>query len=89
MNDELKKAVKKSKIAMQAAYPEERAAFKSLLITNPNYFGNLTQSPFKSVLAISGNTYYEELTCVGYHPRQQRLEGVVYINQPTGFGTDI
>lgn len=89
MDSELKKAVQKSQAAMQEAHPRERAAFKVLLLTNPNYFGNLAESPFKPVLPISGNTYYEELACVGYQPQQERLEAVVYINQPSGYGTDV
>jgi hypothetical protein len=89
MNDELKKAVQKTKASAQEAHPKQRAAFKSLLLSNPNYFGNLSDSPFKAVLAIAGNTHYEELGCVGYHPQQRRLEGVVYIYQPGGYGTDI
>ncbi len=40
------------------------------------------------MLPIAGNTFYEELGCVGYHPQQQMLEGVVYIYQPSGYGTD-
>jgi hypothetical protein len=71
------------------SYARERGMFKSLLLANPNYFGNLTETPFTPVLPISGNTHYEELACVGYHPQQERLEGVVYIYQPSGYGTDI
>lgn len=89
MDDELKKAVRKSQAVMHEAFAKERASFKSLLLANPNYFGNLADSPFKSVLSVSGNTFYEELGCVGYHPQQRRLEGVVYVNQPNGYGTDI
>src|SRR5512144_3164319 len=89
MNDELKKAVQKSHAVMQDAFTKERGSFKSLLLANPNYLGNLADSPFKSVLSVSGNTFYEELGCVGYHPQQRRLEGVVYINQPGGYGSDI
>ncbi|CBJ35633.1 hypothetical protein [Ralstonia solanacearum] len=89
MNDELKKAVEKSKAAMQTAHPEERAAFKALLLSNPNYFGNLAESVFTPVLPIAGNTHYEELACVGFHPQQDRIEAVVYIYQPSGYGTDI
>ncbi len=89
MNDDLKKAVQKSKTALHQPYPKERATFKSLLLSNPNYFGTLTDSAFKTVLSISGNTHYEELGCVGYHPQQKRLEGVVYVYQPSGYGTDI
>ena len=89
MNEELKHAVQKSQAAMHEAHENERAAFKSLLLTNPNYFGNLAESPFNPVLTIAGNTHYEELGCVGYQPQQERLEGVVYIYQPSGYGTDI
>lgn len=89
MDDELKKAVDKSKAALQQAYPKERGAFKTLLLSNPNYFGNLADSPFKPSILISGNTHYEELGCVGYHPQQRKLEGVVYVYQPTGYGSDI
>jgi len=89
MNDELKKAVQKSHVVMQEAHTEKRLKFKSLLLTNPNYFGNLLESEFTPVFPISGNTYYEELGCVGYHPQQKTLEAVVYIYQPSGYGTDI
>ncbi len=89
MNSELKKAVEKSQATMQEAHSTERKTFKALLLTNPNYFGNLAESQFKPILPISGNTYYEELACVGYQPQQERLEGVVYIYQPSGYGTDI
>ena len=67
----------------------ERTSFKALLLTNPNYFGNLAESQFQPVLPINGSTYYEELACVGYQPQQERLEGVVYIYQPSGYGTDV
>ena len=89
MNDELKKAVHKSRAAMQQAFPKERAQFKALVLTNPNYFGNLGESAFPPIIEVSGNTFYEELGCVGYQPQQERLEGVVYIYQPSGYGTDI
>ena len=89
MNDEIKKAVQKSRASTQIAHPEQRANFKTLLLTNPNYFGNLGESPFKPVLPVAGNTHYEELGCVGYHPQQERLEGVVYIYQPSGYGTGV
>jgi hypothetical protein len=89
MNEEVKKAVQKSQAAMQEAHSKERVTFKTLLLTNPNYFGNLVESKFTPVLQIAGNTHYEDLGCVGYHPQQKRLEAVVYVNQPSGYGTDI
>jgi hypothetical protein len=89
MNDELKKAVQKSQVSLQKGFPKEREAFKRLLLANPNYFGTLEKSTFTPVLAVAGNTFYEELGCVGYHPQQELLEGVVYVYQPSGYGSDV
>ncbi len=89
MNDELKKAVQKSQVTLQKGFPKEREAFKGLLLSNPNYFGTLAKSPFTPVLQVAGNTFYEELGCVGYHPQQRMLEGVVYVYQPSGYGSDV
>jgi hypothetical protein len=71
---------------IKAAYPTERAQYKALLITNPNYFGSFDTVALPPVLPMAGNTYYEELGCVGYHPQQEMLEGVVYVYQPSGYG---
>ncbi len=70
-------------------YRRERRQFKSLLLANPNYFGNLKASPFEPVLQIQGNTRYEEIGCVGFQPQFDRLEAVVFVNQPTGYGGDV
>ena len=43
MNDTDKKREKGSK-ASKDSFPKERAGFKSLLLINPNYFGNITNS---------------------------------------------
>ena len=56
MDGELKKAVHKARIGTQSAFAKERATFKALVIKNPNYFGNLAESPFQPVLPIAGNT---------------------------------
>jgi hypothetical protein len=74
---------------MKEPHSKERAAFKALLLTNSSDFGNLLESHFKPGLSISGNTHHEELACVGYHPQQERLEAAGYVNQPSGYGTDI
>ncbi len=34
----------------------------------------------------SGNTYYEELCCVGFYPQERRLEAVLNVKQPYGYG---
>jgi hypothetical protein len=66
-----------------------RESFKLLLLGNPNYFGNLEDSPFKVVKPICCSTHYEELACLGYHPQRRHLQAVVYVYQPSGYGTDI
>jgi len=62
-----------------------REQFRTLLIANPNYFGNLAKSPYKPVTQIVGSTRFEELMCVGFNPQFDLLEGVVHIKQTTGY----
>lgn len=64
---------------------KERVDFKKLLAINPNYFGNLEDSPFKPVKKIIGNTTYEEVTCVGFNPALNLLEATVQIKLPGGY----
>jgi hypothetical protein len=63
----------------------ERKRFLPLLLSNPNYFGNLQNSPLKPVKKIIANSSYEELKCVGFNPQLNRLEGVVWIKRTTGY----
>ncbi len=65
--------------------PKERVEFKQLLAANPNYFGNLGESPFKAVKKIVGNTTYEEISCVGFNPALDLLEATVQIKLPGGY----
>lgn len=65
---------------------KERAQFRALVLANPNYFGNLPESAFTPVLNISSNTFYEAIGCVGLQPQFDRLEAVVYVYQPSGYG---
>lgn len=67
----------------------ERTHFRSLLLQNPNHFGNLQASTFQPVKKIVSNTTYEKLKCVGYQPQLSRLEAVVWIEQPVGYGGGI
>ncbi len=65
--------------------PKERVDFKSLLATNPNYFGNLEKSAFKPVKAMVGDTTYEEITCLGFNPALNLLEATVQVKRPNGY----
>jgi len=67
----------------------ERKQFRALLLANPNYFGNIKVSPFQPVVKIQLNTTYEELGCVGFQPQFNRLDGVVYVKRPFGYGGNI
>lgn len=60
-----------------------------LIAENPNYFGNFADSGFKAVEAMVGNTKYEEITCVGFDPRRDRLEATVALKLPFGYGGDL
>src|SRR5262249_38630245 len=59
------------------------------LAQNPNYFGNLVNTPFKPVKTILGNTTYEEISCVGFNPDKDLLEATIKIKLPFGYGTDL
>ena len=71
--------------------PTERTNFKKLLLSNPNFFGNFPNLG-KVVKAISGDTTFEQVTCVGLYPGEifggGRLEAVVNIKQHSGYGTN-
>jgi hypothetical protein len=66
-----------------------RSSFKQLLLKNPNHFGNLAKSKFKSAVEIVADTAFEELTCVGFNPATNVLEATVAIKLPTGYGGDL
>lgn len=68
---------------------EYRNQFRALLLANPNYFGNLKASPLQPTVTIKGNTTFEDIGCVGFQPQLNRLEAVVYVKQPSGYGGDI
>jgi len=81
---------KKSKPTDQQPRVElERSRFKSLLLQNPNYFGNLEVSDFKPVKIIQGDSSYEQMICVGLNPPYERLEAVIRIKKASGYGGDI
>ena len=75
--------------ASEKAFANERGKFRTLLLANPNYFGNLKDSQFKAELSIQGNTFYEEIGCVGFQPQASRLEAVVFVKQPSGYGGNV
>lgn len=64
---------------------QERTEFKTLLLANPNYFGNFPKGPFKPVKVMKGNTKYEEVTCLGFNPDLNLLQAVVKIKLPFGY----
>lgn len=64
---------------------EKRSNFKTLLLKNPNYFGNLIKSELKPVVKMTGNKNFEEITCIGYNPASNLLEATIAIKQPTGY----
>ena len=76
----------KGPISLAKLSPElARGNFHALLLANPNYFGNLTESTFKPVLTIQGDTAYESLGCVGYNPQFEQLRATINIKLDGGY----
>lgn len=76
-------------VAAGKPVPKERAHFRALLLSNPNYFGNLPVSEFTPAAPIQSNKTYEEIGCVGFQPQAKRLDAVVFVNEPSGYGGGI
>lgn len=72
--------------AQTSEIPAERAGFRALLATNPNYFGTVKDSGFPVVQEIAGNTSYEQIDCVSYNPVLNLLEATISIRQTSGYG---
>lgn len=81
-----KKAGAGERNAPAAEILQLRRNFRTLILSNPNYFGNLEKSAFKAAQSIQSNTTFEEIGCVGYHPQLERLHAVVYVKQTSGYG---
>jgi hypothetical protein len=73
-------------ISLTKLSPElARQNFHALLLANPNYFGNLSESGLKAVLNIQGDTQYESIGCVGYNPQLEQLRATINIKQSSGY----
>ena len=66
-----------------------RQNFHALLLANPNFFGNLAESPYKPVLPIKGDTAFESIGCVGYNPQLAQLRATINIKQTSGYSGDV
>lgn len=85
MEDRKKGAARKP----AASSEKSRVQFKTLVTSNPNYFGNLTDSPFKAVKKIVSNTSFEQLRELGYNPRLKLLSATFDLKKATGYGGDL
>ena len=66
----------------------ERLHFKTFLLGNPNYFGTLPDFGGKAVFPKKFDTAFEEVTCLGLNPQQDKLEAIISIKQHSGYSTD-
>jgi hypothetical protein len=67
-----------------------RTKFRALLAANPNYFGTAPDvGDFPVVVEQSFNTNYEELNCVSYSPKLDRLEASFDVKLPYGYSGDL
>ncbi len=83
-----KEESKSNVLSKQIAVPAERAQFKSLVLSNPNYFGNFPKLGGKVIKPFSGNSTYEQLECLGLNQSANLLEAVVNIKLHSGYGTN-
>lgn len=67
----------------------ERANFKELIFSNPNYFGNFSNLPFESVKKMISNTSYEEIRCLGYDQIFEKLQAVIFVKNSFGYSGGI
>lgn len=65
---------------------KERGEFKKLMLTNPNYFGTFPDLKLAVVKPMKLNVKYESLNCLGFYPQDNRLEAIIGIKLPFGFG---
>ncbi len=87
-----KKTAKKAitnKAASTARVEKTRTHFRSLIASNPNYFGNLVKSKFKVVKKIISNTNYEQLTELGYNPHLKQLYANFDQKRTGGYGGNL
>lgn len=70
---------------MRTEIEKERLEFKQLLLQNPNYFGTLPAVDMTPQQLMQGNTKYEELRCLGFHPERDQLEAVIEVKLPYGY----
>ncbi|MGA9575016.1 MAG: hypothetical protein WBS20_13845 [Lysobacterales bacterium] len=66
-----------------------RAQFRALITSNPNYFGNLSDSKFKVVKKIIASTSFEQLTELGYNPHLKLLSATFDLKKASGYGGDL
>ena len=66
-----------------------RQSMRLRLHQNPNFSGNLKDLGIEElpapVFEKIGDTFYEELTCLGYNPDTEILAAVVRIKQGSGY----
>jgi hypothetical protein len=70
---------------MKTQIEKERIEFKELLLQNPNYFGTLPAAGVAPQQPMQGNTKYEELRCLGFHPERDQLEAIIEVKLPSGY----
>lgn len=75
----------KSSVSEKLQHFDLRMNFKALQLSNVNYFGNIKESKLKSVMAIAGNTFYEDIKCVSYNPDTTLLHAAIVVKQGSGY----
>jgi hypothetical protein len=64
---------------------KERTQFKQLIMSQPNYFGTLSDATDAAVVSMQCNKKYEEIKCIGFYPERDLLYAIIDIKLPYGY----
>jgi len=72
-----------------ARVDKHRTQFRSLIASNPNYFGNFPVTKLKPVKKLIADSSYEVLTELGYNPLLKQLTATFDLKKASGYGGNL
>ena len=77
-------------ISLACMAPDQaRHNLRTLLASDPNYFGSLSDGSLRAVLHIEEDTTYERLCRVEYHVELEMLRATFEVNKSSGYSTGL
>jgi hypothetical protein len=77
-------------ISLATMTPEAaRQSLRALLLSNPDYFGKITNNSFKVVLGIQRDTAYESIGHVCFDMDLEQLQATIHMNGDDGYSDEV